>query len=234
MASEESIRNHTALLDRLLDQFNRSIPIRAVVDRITELGLTQDTVLIANAMEPLRVYAENFGSVLNRVFDSIVETNRDTIPNNPTPSETAAANTVKNQAIAAIQNQIEKETLAVIGIVVLAAIAGSLSTDLIAQTRKSLRDSKKRIAVVATDSLFRFNTVITRLRAEGAGIKSFRYSGSIIANSRDFCRRHVGKTYTEKEIATIWKTNWGGKSPGDPMVVRGGYNCRHHWIPVEN
>jgi len=24
-----------------------------------------------------------------------------------------------------------------------------------------------------------------------------------------------------------------GKATGDPFIVRGGYNCRHHWQPVD-
>ena len=40
------------------------------------------------------------------------------------------------------------------------------------------------------------------------------------------------KTFTEEEINSKWQGSWAGKAPGDPFIVRGGYNCRHHWLPI--
>ena len=32
------------------------------------------------------------------------------------------------------------------------------------------------------------------------------------------------------EVRSLWASkNWKGKKPGDPLIVRGGYNCRHQW-----
>jgi len=36
------------------------------------------------------------------------------------------------------------------------------------------------------------------------------------------------------EIYDIWNSSWPGKEPGDPFVVRGGYNCQHFWVPIED
>lgn len=63
------------------------------------------------------------------------------------------------------------------------------------------------------------------------GIKSYTYTGGVIATTRDFCRRHNNKTYTRAEQRRIWSGSWGGKAPGDALTARGGYNCRHYWIP---
>ena len=39
---------------------------------------------------------------------------------------------------------------------------------------------------------------------------------------------------TEDEIREEWANNsWAGKSSGDPFIVRGGYNCRHHWVATD-
>jgi hypothetical protein len=85
------------------------------------------------------------------------------------------------------------------------------------------------------DTVMDFDGVFVKHRARQAGLKKFRYSGTLIANSRDFCIRHVGKTYTEEEIKRIWSSeSWSGKRAGDPFVVRGGERCRHFWIPVED
>ena len=37
---------------------------------------------------------------------------------------------------------------------------------------------------------------------------------------------------TEEELRRIWQGSWAGKSEGDPFIVRGGYRCRHTWLPV--
>ena len=42
----------------------------------------------------------------------------------------------------------------------------------------------------------------------------------------------IDKIYTEEELRRIWKGSWAGKSEGDPFIVRGGYRCRHTWLPV--
>jgi len=34
-------------------------------------------------------------------------------------------------------------------------------------------------------------------------------------------------------IDPLTSQTWQGKAQGDPFVVRGGYNCRHHWQPTD-
>ena len=89
------------------------------------------------------------------------------------------------------------------------------------------------VSAEAHDMVMDFDGVFTIHRAKQAGLKRFKYSGTLIANSRDFCVQHVGKTYTEEEIRRIWSSqSWSGKRAGDPFVVRGGERCRHFFIPV--
>ena len=90
------------------------------------------------------------------------------------------------------------------------------------------------VSAEAHDMVMDFDGVFTIHRARQAGLKRFKYSGTLIANSRDFCVQHVGKTYTEAEIKKIWSSqSWSGKRAGDPFVVRGGEKCRHFFIAVE-
>lgn len=90
------------------------------------------------------------------------------------------------------------------------------------------------VSAEAHDMVMDFDGVFTLHRAKQAGLKRFKYSGTIIANSRDFCVRNVGKTFTEEEIRRLWASeSWSGKRAGDPFVVRGGERCRHFFIPVE-
>jgi hypothetical protein len=112
--------------------------------------------------------------------------------------------------------------------------------DLMRQLRKQFQNVSvgggmyQSVSAEAHDMVMDFDGVFTIHRARQAGLKRFKYSGTLIANSRDFCVQHVGKTYTEAEIKKIWSSqSWSGKRAGDPFVVRGGERCRHFFIPVE-
>ena len=112
--------------------------------------------------------------------------------------------------------------------------------DLMRQLRKRFQNVSvgggmyQSVSAEAHDSVMDFDGVFTIHRARQAGLKRFKYSGTLIKNSREFCKTHVGNTYTEEEIRRIWSSqSWSGKRAGDPFVVRGGERCRHFFIPVE-
>ena len=45
--------------------------------------------------------------------------------------------------------------------------------------------------------------------------------------------REIARSFPDQEIRDIWNNQgWQGKSTGDPFIVRGGYRCRHTWIPT--
>lgn len=99
--------------------------------------------------------------------------------------------------------------------------------------RDRLGNNMRRYATqMANDSLAQYSASITKATANEAGITKFQYYGDVIRDSREFCRNNVGKTFTEEEINSKWQGSWAGKAPGDPFIVRGGYNCRHHWLPI--
>ena len=85
---------------------------------------------------------------------------------------------------------------------------------------------------IVHDSLMQFDASIVTSVGKESGADAWKYYGSNINDTRDWCREHSGKVYTEDEIRELWTRNWAGKAPGDPFIVRGGYNCRHHWRPV--
>ena len=41
--------------------------------------------------------------------------------------------------------------------------------------------------------------------------------------------KRKGGLFTKDEVRKLWQRSWKGKQPGDPFIVRGGYNCRHQW-----
>jgi len=100
--------------------------------------------------------------------------------------------------------------------------------------RDRLGNNFRRYATQLTqDSLMGFDGQFAKYRADDMGLTSYKYTGTLIRDSREFCKSHVNKVYTEERIREIWSGQvWKGKSQGDPFIVRGGYNCRHHWQPT--
>mgnify|MGYP004450086253 FL=1 len=87
---------------------------------------------------------------------------------------------------------------------------------------------------IAHDSVMQFHGQFTIAKAKESGLTHFTYTGTLVRDSRDWCRGILGKTYTEKQIRELWNTrSWNGKANGDPFIVRGGYRCRHTWIPTD-
>jgi len=86
---------------------------------------------------------------------------------------------------------------------------------------------------IAHDSVMQFHGQFTVAKAKNSGLNHFRYTGTLVRDSRPFCQNMLNKTLTEKEIRDIWNNQgWAGKSTGDPFIVRGGYRCRHTLIPT--
>lgn len=83
----------------------------------------------------------------------------------------------------------------------------------------------------ANDMIMNFHNDVSLSKGLSIGMDRFLYYGTLIASSRDFCKRRVGQAYTKKQIDS-WKGNWKGKR-GDAWAFRGGWNCRHHWQPVK-
>jgi hypothetical protein len=85
-----------------------------------------------------------------------------------------------------------------------------------------------------------FNQVdqaINNTYADTLGLEYFIYLGTIIDTSRCFCVKRAGNVY-HKSDAMNWKNDasllsWYKKNPYNPLIDRGGFNCRHEiqWIP---
>ena len=100
--------------------------------------------------------------------------------------------------------------------------------------RDRLGNNFRRYATqLVQDSLMGFDGQFAKYRADELGLTSYKYTGTTVRDTRDFCRRNVNRVFTEEEIREIWTSQtWKGKAQGDPFIVRGGYNCRHHWQPT--
>jgi len=87
---------------------------------------------------------------------------------------------------------------------------------------------------IAHDSVMQFHGQFTVAKAKESGLTHYTYTGTLVRDSRPFCQNMLNKVLTEKGIRDIWNNQgWAGKSTGDPFIVRGGYRCRHTWIPTD-
>jgi hypothetical protein len=94
------------------------------------------------------------------------------------------------------------------------------------------RNLRRYSVQMMQDSLMQFDASINTAIGKESGAEKWKYYGSLVRDSREFCEKRAGKVFTNEEIAKQWSGSWAGKAPGDPFIVRGGYNCRHHWRPV--
>ncbi len=96
---------------------------------------------------------------------------------------------------------------------------------------------KRYAGQILNDSLREFDATLNLAKSNDAGLTHAVYQGSNIPTTRDFCRlvrngrydKRKGGLFTIDEVRKLWRRNWKGKKPGDPFIVRGGYNCRHQW-----
>ena len=104
-------------------------------------------------------------------------------------------------------------------------------------------ENMKRFAgQILNDSLRDFDATLNFNKAKDAGLSFVKYYGDVIPTTRQICRNIVNGVikskrrdglFTIDEVRRIWSSrSWSGKKAGDPLVVRGGYNCRHQWSYV--
>jgi hypothetical protein len=94
------------------------------------------------------------------------------------------------------------------------------------------KDMSVRSKTFVQDAIMKYHNTANLLLSEQAGIKYFKYFGSIIETTREFCRDHLNEVRTREEWEQIGQQNWAGKAPGGIMLSVGGYGCRHHFVPV--
>jgi len=125
-------------------------------------------------------------------------------------------------------------------VIYMGAVAGTPQGEIIDQVRQLLlggTDQRGRplahyAATIAQTRYMSVFAMATRRLADRAGIRRYRYDGTLVRDSRPWCRQHLGQILTMEQIQEWRHKNWAGKAPGDPFVVRGGWNCRHYWTPI--
>lgn len=116
-----------------------------------------------------------------------------------------------------------------------------ISTD----TKKGLL--QRYVSQVASDSITQFNANYTQALVQGTTIEFYFYDGTTIKGTRPFCSKHQQKYYHKEEVELLGmgkeingvnlppdqlKGRISGTNKNNIFINRGGWNCRHQFMPV--
>ena len=223
---------YNKIAKEVLDTFGE-MPIPAKFKSLTKVDLTTLNALKTQSFSGFEDIAERFLKVINdevyqstiagRPFDDMVSNIRSHINGVYKRSNTAEINELvdfinENKFDSAKKLQVEEAVR-------------KLHTQYASD--RAGNNLRRYASQIAHDSVMQFHGQFTVAKAKEAGLTHYRYTGTLVRDSRPFCRNMLNKTLTENEIRDIWNNQgWQGKSTGDPFIVRGGYRCRHTWIPT--
>ena len=108
-------------------------------------------------------------------------------------------------------------------------------------TDRAGENMKRYAGQILNDSLRDFDATLNFNKSQEAGLTYVKYFGDVILTTREICRNVINGVYNKRsgglftvdEVRELWASrSWSGKKSGDPLIVRGGYNCRHQWSYV--
>ena len=97
---------------------------------------------------------------------------------------------------------------------------------IIKEMSEKIADQSRRIATEAYTSMSMATAAIDKDFFEGAGIDKYVYMGPNDNKTRDACQATLG----DERQGTGW-TMPEIESSQTPYIERGGFNCRHRWLP---
>ena len=242
--------NHEAQIKKTLENLEEEII--STISRATEGELISTRIAIELRKDIKRHIQETYlfeADTIIREYDKIVneflnEFGTLNIPDkfkSLTKIDLETINALKYQSFSGFEDLANRYLTDISSNVYQNAIAGRSFRDMVKDIKGKVTGLEDRAGKpmsshagqLAHDSIMQFDGQFTIHKAKEAGLKHFKYTGTLVSTTRDFCRRHIGRTYNEKQIRAIWTGSWSGKSSGDPFIVRGGYRCRHTWLPVD-
>ena len=96
---------------------------------------------------------------------------------------------------------------------------------------------ERYITQVTNDSVMTFNREYLQTISEDLDVQFYRYSGTIIGDTRAFCAARAGRIFKKPDVEK-WPDlgQWQGRMPGTNKQTIfsycGGYNCRHQLWPT--
>lgn len=223
MVTQTQINQHDELIRNLVRELQSVLDgvLPTALIALSDIDLT-DRVAI-NAL-----FADVRNAIASQVqnLDTLALSNLALNDVEPTDALNETVTTLKTAVNAQMNIAIDEEVNTIAGELVASALLGLGLAEIIRSVTDRVPAIVSRLGKAYDNALITFTSVLTR----NLGGQRYRYAGGLIPTSRSFCTTHDGNSYTEREINRIWSGTWGGKAPGDPFVVRGGYNCRHFWI----
>lgn len=223
---------YNKIAKEVLDTFGK-MPIPKKFKSLTDIDLQTINSLKYQAFSGFEDIAERFLKVINdevyqsvlagRPFDDMVSNIKSHINGVYKRSNISEINELvdfinENKYKASMKNQVEEA---------IRKLHTQYASD------RAGNNLRRYASQIAHDSVMQFHGQFTVAKAKESGLEHFTYTGTLVRDSRPFCRDMLNRTLTEKEIRDIWNNQgWQGKSTGDPFIVRGGYRCRHTWIPT--
>ena len=178
---------------------------------------------------------------MNMVLDSVGRRLKVAkIPAEFSAAETSLLNVWKRDTLEEF-NLLSRKTINQIGNDIYSGVLSQTPTDeVINQLRATLTGSVDRAGTpmvvhaktIAATKFMEADAAVMLKRGKRAGVKRWKYFGTVIGETRPWCVSHQNKIFTEAEIQEWAGKSWAGKKSGNPFTVRGGWNCRHSWRPV--
>ena len=233
MATQDQIDQHDRLMRELTEQFGAGLePL--FQQFFDELSLIQNPTReqIQLEFQRFRAYVKDNMQTLQQVVESNVEINAQALGTSVSTTQQSNIERLATEVEASVNATLDETQNSVISAIVMGAVAGGITAETIRELRTASESRARTITNSFNNSVRNFDGALNFVRAPRE--QRYEYVGGVVKESRDFCRQLDGAVMTEQEIRDLWASDdWQGKEPGDPFVVRGGYNCRHMWVPIE-
>jgi hypothetical protein len=147
--------------------------------------------------------------------------------------------TESNQAIRMLLEGAEKEMLQhvsshtdLLGDVLRRSLTGVMQVDDIIQSLEDAGKTRYRALTEINTSMHSFNSQLGVMHAKEAGVTEFAYVGPLDNITRLWCSHWVNRRDTMENFEAT-AGNWKRSAPPGPVAVfRGGWNCRHRFVPA--
>jgi len=125
-----------------------------------------------------------------------------------------------------------------------AVSSGSTYLEMVDDIRLNIIGAQDRLGIperyvkrIARDAIYQTDAASVKAMSDENDIQFYRYAGGTVDDTRDFCMKRNNKVYTREEIENwgniqSWQGRISGTNSSNIWTYRGGYNCRHFFVPV--
>lgn len=229
MATQQQINQHDRLMRDLVEEFGTGLEPLFTEFFDTLAGIPNPSrEQIQTEFQRFRTYVREQIQTVGTVVESNTQLNATQL----TVNDTANIQRLAGELEASVNATLDETQNSVVTALVMGAVAGSATNEIVKELRTASESRSRTIQNSFNNNLRNFDGAVTFVTTPPEA--RYEYVGGVIKESRQFCRSLDGARMTESEIRDLWASeDWPGKEAGDPFIVRGGYNCRHMWVRIE-